>query len=343
AGCDADAAMIGGGGGGGSGFAAGPGVSGGVTTAGSGRYAAARTDPLYQAGIGDHYKPGQVVLQWAEPDTVGVSPGGPPEVVLTRTGETGYPGVRLRAEADNEGVRRQVRVVLPAGKGLRFVEEGGPGYQLTVQSASGDTRRYLGTLSADGQTLTFTDVDLGLTGTGSASVAWVAVQATSGSPLGESELTFRVGARTGASTTVRVGEPFALLPGGEGVTLARGGGTRYPGVWLRAERDCTGARRDVRVVLPAGRELRFVEEGDPGYQLTVDRGIGSPQHYSGSLSADGQTLTFTDVGLGLVGTGSGSAAWVAVQALAAAPLGTTGLTFHVGGVSRESTSLHVIA
>ncbi|MBZ6476271.1 hypothetical protein [Streptomyces griseocarneus] len=55
------------GGGGGSGFASGPGVSGGETIPGSGTSAARKNDPLYQAGIGDAGKPGQVLLQWRAP------------------------------------------------------------------------------------------------------------------------------------------------------------------------------------------------------------------------------------------------------------------------------------
>jgi hypothetical protein len=39
--------------GGGSGFASGPGASGGTTVTGSGTKAVGKSDPLYQAGVGD--------------------------------------------------------------------------------------------------------------------------------------------------------------------------------------------------------------------------------------------------------------------------------------------------
>ncbi|MCD9143007.1 hypothetical protein [Streptomyces albireticuli] len=201
--CDAGAASVGGGGGGGSGFAAGPGVSGGVTIAGSGRYAANKSDPLYQAGIGDDYQPGQVVLQWRVP-AITVVPGGPPDVTLRPGGETGYPGVRVRAEEEATGLRRTVRVTLPPGEGLQFVEEGAPGYTLTVWDASGGLSYSLGTLSADGQTLTFTDVLLGLAGAGSISTMWVAVKSTGSPRHADTQLAFQVGDRSSNSTPIHI-------------------------------------------------------------------------------------------------------------------------------------------
>ncbi|MGW1076727.1 hypothetical protein [Streptomyces sp. NPDC002537] len=341
--CDAGAASVGGGGGGGSGFAAGPGVSGGVTIAGSGRYAANKGDPLYQAGIGDDYKPGQVVLQWRLP-AITVSPGGPPDVTLTRAGETGYPGVRLRADEEATGSRRDVRVELPQGKGLQFVEEGDPGYQLTVQSASGGTAYSTGTLSADGQTLTFTDVDLGLTDPGSTSAMWVAVKATGDSPGGGTHLVFRVGDQTSNSTAVYVGELFSTSQGGPpDIVLPRSGATRYPGVRLRAETEVTGFRRDVRVAFYPGMGLRFVAEAGTEYQLTVQNADGGTERRTGTLSADGQVLTFADVDLGLTDTGSVSLMWVALKASSNSPLVGTYLIFSVGDrATQGSTPIQIV-
>ncbi|MGX8909243.1 hypothetical protein ACR820_29120 [Streptomyces netropsis] len=341
--CDSGAASIGGGGGGGSGFAAGPGVSGGVTIAGSGRYAANKADPLYQAGIGDDFNPGQVVVQWRLP-AITVSPGGPPDVTLTGAGQTGYPGVRLRADEESTGSRRTVRVDLPQGRGLAFVEEGGPGYQLTVQSASGETAYYTGALSLDGQTLTFADVDLGLSATGSTSTMWVAVKAASSSG-GETHLTFRVGDQTSNSTTVHVGALFSTSPGGPpDVLLPRSGATRYPGVRLHASAEATGFRSDIRVTFHDGTGLRFVAEAGTEYQLTVQTASGGTEHCTGTLSADGQTaLTFTDVDLGLTGPGSTSLMWVAVKASSDSPLLSTHLLFSVGDMATQgSTPIQIV-
>ncbi|KAK1177946.1 hypothetical protein B7755_007140 [Streptomyces sp. NBS 14/10] len=95
------------GGGGGSGFASGPGVSGGVTIAGSGSSAAGKSDPLYQAGIGDGGRyggvaaqPGQVVLQWkapvftvaqADPNPVVMVPGVTTQMAFTVSTDTAVP------------------------------------------------------------------------------------------------------------------------------------------------------------------------------------------------------------------------------------------------------------
>ncbi|WP_171162091.1 hypothetical protein [Streptomyces sp. I05A-00742] len=279
------------------------------------------------------------VVEWFS-----VLPGGPPDVTLTRAGETRYPGVQLRADAAGSGSRRTVRVDLLPGRGLRFVEEGGPGYQLTVQGPSGGPVQYTGTLSADGQSLTFTDVALALSGNGSLSSAWVAVKASADSTLGDTQLNFRVGERPGSSTPIRVTEWFSVLPGGPpDVTLPRTGETRYPGVQLRADTDgAPGSRRTIRVTLPPGKELRFVEEAFPGHQLTVQDASGNTQHHPGTLSADGQTLTFVDVALALSGSGSTAVAWVAVKASADSPLGDSRLNFLVGDRPQDSTPIHVV-
>ncbi|EFL31779.1 NHL repeat-containing protein [Streptomyces viridochromogenes DSM 40736] len=134
-----------------------------------------------------------------------VAPGGPPDVRLERAGNTGYPGVQVRAEDDGTIAPQNVRVDLPAGVGLQFVGE--PRYTLTVLPAAGTSRSYYGTVSPDGQSLTFDNVDLALSGRDSVSAVWVAVKAPAGARLGDTRLTFRIGDRLSDSTTIRVEEP----------------------------------------------------------------------------------------------------------------------------------------
>ncbi|MFF3920573.1 hypothetical protein ACFYZB_45730 [Streptomyces sp. NPDC001852] len=55
--------------------------------------------------------------------------------------------------------------------GLQFVEEGNPGYQLTVLDSDGALKNYVGQLSPDGQTLSFSKVNLALPGKSSTSTA----------------------------------------------------------------------------------------------------------------------------------------------------------------------------
>ncbi|MGA5900124.1 hypothetical protein ACPC5S_33200, partial [Streptomyces venetus] len=134
-----------------------------------------------------------------------VTPGGPPDVRLERAGNTGYPGVQVRAEDDGTIAPQNVRVDLPAGVGLQFVGE--PRYTLTVLPAAGTSRSYYGTVSPDGQSLTFDNVDLALSGRDSVSAVWVAVKAPAGARLGDTRLTFRIGDRLSDSTAIRVEEP----------------------------------------------------------------------------------------------------------------------------------------
>ncbi|MEW2513885.1 hypothetical protein [Streptomyces sp. NPDC046870] len=133
-----------------------------------------------------------------------VAPGGPPDVRLTPGGPTGYPGVHL--ETSQGPVPEQtVRVTLPPGLGLKFVEEGNPGYQLTVLDSDGALKNFLGQLSPDGQTLTFSKVNLALPGKTSTSTAWVAVKAVDPNTTGRTSLTFQVGSQTSQSTPIEVG------------------------------------------------------------------------------------------------------------------------------------------
>ncbi|MFG2888199.1 hypothetical protein [Streptomyces sp. NPDC048248] len=158
------------------------------------------------ANAEDAFQLGSVYYRYTAPRSAAftVSPGGPPDVTLTPAGSIGYPGVRLDAAADGTVPRQNVRVSLPRGAGLRFVAEGNPGYQLTVQSAQGIMKVYPGTSSADGQTLTFANVDLALAGRDATSRAWVAVTATDSAPAGDTSLNFQVGDRTASSTPIHV-------------------------------------------------------------------------------------------------------------------------------------------
>ncbi|MEU3662515.1 hypothetical protein AB0E77_22630 [Streptomyces sp. NPDC032940] len=133
-----------------------------------------------------------------------VVPGGPPDVKLSADGPVGYPGVRLSTD-DGPVPVHDVQVALPPGMGLAFVAEGNPGYMLTVLDADGAAKHYRGQLSADGQTLTFSKVNLALAGKSSNSIAFVAVRATDPNATGRTSLTFQVGSQSSRSTPIEVG------------------------------------------------------------------------------------------------------------------------------------------
>ncbi|MEU6394825.1 hypothetical protein [Streptomyces sp. NPDC046939] len=130
---------------------------------------------------------------------VQVEPGG--KVTLTRGGKPGYPGVYLSAGKDGASGKHTVTVSLPQDKGLEFVGE--PTYGLMVMGKDG-THSAEGSLSRDGQTLTFTDVDLGLSGEGAKVTALVLVKATEGAQTGDTSLDFRVDEQSGRSSTIHV-------------------------------------------------------------------------------------------------------------------------------------------
>ena len=132
-----------------------------------------------------------------------VAPGGPPDVRLTAGGPVGYPGVRLETSEGPVPVQT-VRVSLPEGMGLQFVEEGNPGYQLTVLDSDGALKNFVGQLSQDGQSVTFSKVNLALPGKSSKSTAWVAVKAIDPNTTGRTSLTFQVGSETSQSTPIEV-------------------------------------------------------------------------------------------------------------------------------------------
>ncbi|MGK5530677.1 hypothetical protein [Streptomyces sp. URMC 129] len=276
-----------------------------------------------------------------------VSPGGPPDVALAPDGATGYPGVRVKqADADGTVLPQDVYVALPRGKRLRFAAEGGSDYLLTVRDSRGTEKTHRGILSSDGQALTFENVDLALSGKGSTATAWVAVKASDTARPGSTHLLFCVGDRTSGSTTIRVVDhiPFSVAPGGPpDVILKPAGGTGYPGVRLRADDDGTVAPQDVYVALPRGRGLRFAAEGGTGCLLTVRDARQVEKTYRGTLSSDGQGLTFQGVDPALSGKGSTSLAWVAVKASDTAPASEDPitLTFCVGDRPSGSTPIHV--
>ncbi|GAA3169976.1 MULTISPECIES: hypothetical protein [Streptomyces] len=324
------------GGAGGSGFASGPGVTGGVTVTGAGPSAAGKSDPWYQAGVGDAGQPGQVVLQWHE---FTVAPGGPPDVQLVQAGPVGYPGVRVDGGAAFAPV--PVTVALPPGGGLLFGTQALPDYQLTVRNAAGPTLPpYSGVLSPDGASLHFSDVDLQLPGT---SVMWVAVSAEHDAVLGVTSLPFTVGGKTSPSTPVVVQPGFVLSPGDGPLPLARGGAAlRYPGVKVVNKGAHALPLQTVTATLPAGAGLAFGTPSAPDHQLTVQDAGGRTKAYPGTLATDGQSLTFTNVDLAIPTATSQSVMWVCVSAGGDAPLGPTAVEFSVGARTSPSTTLDIV-
>ncbi|MFI0776146.1 hypothetical protein [Streptomyces sp. NPDC021212] len=322
------------GGAGGSSFVSGPGVTAGQTRAGNGFQAGGKDDPLYQSPVGDADNHGQVVLQWTE---FTLTPGGPPDVELRQGGPVGYPGVRVEADAAFDPV--SVTVTLPGGRGLLFGTQTLADYQLTVQSADGQTAPYMGTLSADGTSLVFTGVDLELPGT---SVMWVAVSAGHDAPLGATALTFTIGGKTSPSTTVIVTPGYSVSPGGAPVTAEQGGWPVYPGVEVRNNGSQAIPRQTVTAKLPAGADMLWGTQDNPDHQLTVWDAGGNTTVYMGTISDDGQTLTFTDVDLAIPNAGSTSVMWVCVSAADDTPPGPTSLEFTIGDRNSPSTTINVI-
>ncbi|MGI5341212.1 hypothetical protein ACQEVS_29330 [Streptomyces sp. CA-181903] len=92
------------------------------------------------------------------------------------------------------------------------------------------------------------------------------------------------------------------------------------------------------MALPTGRDLFYGTRTLPDQQLTVQNTAGQLTPYTGTLLADGRTLVFTDVDLELPGS---TTMWVAVSAGHDAPLGSTDLTFTVGGEPSPSTPIVV--
>ncbi|MEV5242320.1 hypothetical protein AB0K89_24940 [Streptomyces cinnamoneus] len=256
---------------------------------------------------------------------------------LARGGAVGYPGVKV--EGDVACAPVPVTVTLPADSGLVFGTQALPDHQLTVMNAGGQTTQYTGTPSQDGTSLTFSDVDLGLPGT---TTMWVGVSATHEAPLGSTNLTFTVGGQTSDSTPVVVEPGFTVSPGGNPVTALRGGPPIYPGVEVRNNHSGSIPLQTVTATLPDGLGMRFGVPGSPDHQLTVMRADGHTTAYVGSLSGDGQTLTFTDIDLEIPADGSLSAMWVCVSAAPDTPPGPTSVQFTVGDLVSPSTAIEVV-
>ncbi|MFG2888182.1 hypothetical protein [Streptomyces sp. NPDC048248] len=322
------------GGGGGSSCVDGPGVTAGRTLPGDGTKAGGKDDPLYKSPVGDAGNRGQVVLQWTEFTAI---PGGPPDVELTRGGPAGYPGVRVAADMAFEPVT--VTVALPTDRGLLFGTSTLADHQLTVQNAGGEATPYTGTLSEDGTSLIFSNVDLKLPGT---TTMWVGVSAGHDAPLGATNLTFTVGGKTSPSTTVVVGPGYSVSPGGAPVTAERHGSPVYPGVEVRNDGTETIPLQTVTAALPADAAMRFGTQANADHQLTVWPVGGSTTVYAGTLSDDGRTLTFSDVDLATPQSGSQSVMWVCVSASDNTPVGPTSLQFTVGDRTSPSTTINVI-
>ncbi|MBO0654667.1 hypothetical protein J1792_18330 [Streptomyces triculaminicus] len=87
---------------------------------------------------------------------------------------------------------------------MRFGVPGLPDHQLTVLRSDGTTTVYVGSISSDDQTLTFTDVDLEIPQDGSWSVMWVCVSATADTPPGPTSVQFTIGDLVSPSTTIEV-------------------------------------------------------------------------------------------------------------------------------------------
>ncbi|MFE4514854.1 hypothetical protein ACFRMQ_11770 [Kitasatospora sp. NPDC056783] len=341
-----DAHQVPGVGGGGSGYLA-PTVTAGSTEAGqaapsryTGGTAAGGSDPDYRSGVGvgggqrTNGGNGQVVVHWVE---FTVTPGGPPDIELVQGEAVGYPGVRVEASVAIAPV--SVTVTLPAGQGLHFGSQTVPDHQLTVQNHPQPPTAYMGTLSADGLSLTFSNVDLELPDT---STLWVAVSAGSSAPLGTSSVSFTVAGQTSPSNPVIVNPAFTVSPSGALQDAPRSGAPTYPGVEVRNDGSQSLPAQIVTVTLPLDAGTRFGTPGAPDHQLTVRDSGGTTTVYTGIVSADGQSLTFTNVDLDIPANGATSMMYVCVSAGAGTPVGPTSVQFSIGSQTSQSTTLNVI-
>ncbi|WP_380282436.1 hypothetical protein [Kitasatospora purpeofusca] len=157
------------------------------------------------ARVEDAFQLGSVYYRYtaARPQSrFSVSPGGP--VNLVRGGAPGYVGVELQALADGGVPPQKVRVTIPQGKGLQVADRLILG--IVQDGQWRELGSYQGTLSPDGQSLTFDDIDLALAGKGSKSGALIEVSAAAGAPLGDTSLTFQVGDQISASSLIHVAD-----------------------------------------------------------------------------------------------------------------------------------------
>ncbi|WP_189957413.1 hypothetical protein [Streptomyces alanosinicus] len=87
---------------------------------------------------------------------------------------------------------------------MRFGTQVNPDHQLTVWDGVGDPAVYMGSISQDGQSLAFSEVDLHIPVAGSRSVMWVCVSASDDTPPGLTSVEFTVGDRISPSTSIEV-------------------------------------------------------------------------------------------------------------------------------------------
>ncbi|MFB7909911.1 hypothetical protein ACFC1T_26090, partial [Kitasatospora sp. NPDC056076] len=272
-----------------------------------------------------------------------VVPGGPPDVILEPGGGAGYPGVVVVNTGAVPIGKQTVTVRLPADKALQWGTAALPDYQLTIL----DGGVYPGSLSDDGHTLTFVDVDLDVPDRDQ-KVLWVGVSAAPDAPAGYTVLGFTVGSHACDSTPLRVctpviGPPFSAVPGGPPeVLLVLGGATGYPGVKLTNDGAGPVDALTVTVTLPQDTGLQWGQADLPDHQLTVLDAAGNSTAYPGTLSDDGQTLTFFGVDPLLPTPGSQSILWVGVSAAEDAGQVYTSLVFSLDGRQCPSTAVIVV-
>ncbi|MFF9496539.1 hypothetical protein [Streptomyces flaveolus] len=111
---------------------------------------------------------------------------------------TGGPGVTAGRTVAGSGTRAGAK-----DDPLYQSPAGNPDHQVTVMGAGGSSA-YMGTLSADGQSLTFTDVDLDIPSEGAETVLYVCVSAADDAPAGDTHLEFTIGTQTSPSTPIHV-------------------------------------------------------------------------------------------------------------------------------------------
>ncbi|MER7726967.1 hypothetical protein [Streptomyces sp. NPDC096323] len=269
--------------------------------------------------------------------TFKVLPGGPPDVHLVQSGDSGFPGVTILPPGTGATIGLvRVEVRLPAGHDLQWGTAGAPDHQLTVLGGAA----HPGTLSPDGQTLTFDNVDPDAA-TGPEKTLYVRVSAAGGAPLGTTHVTFTVAGKTSPSTPVQVTPGFTVAASGAPVAAAPGGAVVYPGLVVRNTATHAVPLQTVTVTLPAGADMHFGTPSSPDHQLTVWDGHQPAVVYVGTLSPDGQTLTFTDVDLAIPDDTTQTIIYVCVSAGSGTPHGPTTVQFTIDDKTSPSTTINI--
>ncbi|MFC8295663.1 hypothetical protein ACFUJ0_21415 [Streptomyces sp. NPDC057242] len=143
------------------------------------------------------------------------------------------------------------------------------------------------------------------------------------------------------SATAVGGHRFSVTPGGPPVEIVQGG-TRYPGVEVRA--DGPVPQQTITMTLPPTAGLAFQPERGTRHEITVSSPAwGTEQKYDAEISDDAQTLTCRNVDLSLSQQHPVAVVWTAVTATTAAAAGSARLTIRVGGIESASTSLEIAA